>query len=206
MLVTFLMFSFVVLLFTLYLLITPIILSLKYNTSDKQSIAQIKLFPFKYKFVLKKDKKKPGVKKIFGFKRLKKPVKKFPFWKFLTEEYETAASIIVDLFHFVRRACKSPDRYYIDVSLKGGLGPPDLTGQLFGAVESLKPMLGESIALKYQPDYLSDTIQGDILAGVKLRFYKLLKEMLIFIWKLPKLKLIKIIRQFRKGDLNVKQA
>jgi len=192
--------------FTFYLLITPIIISLKYNTSNKKNIAQIKFFPFKYRFILKKDKKKPGIKIFFGFKRLKKPAKKFPFWKFLTEEYETAASIIVDLFNFVRRACKSPDRYYLDVSLKGGLGPPDLTGQLFGAVESLKPMLGESLAIKYKPDYMSETIQGDIIADIKLRFYKLLKEMLIFIWKLPKLKLIKIIRLYRKGDLNVKQA
>ena len=78
-------------------------------------------------------------------------------------------------------------------------GPPDLTGQLFGTVLSLQPVLGSSVSLAYRPDYLDDRMSGEVVAGATVRVYRLLSELLIFAWRLPKIRLLRLYQQLQKG-------
>jgi len=192
------------LLICLYLLLTPVILSLSLNTEGKRSTGRIKLFPFEYKFSSDKEKKAIKKKKAVKEKAIKKKKKaggkKIPIWQALLDEYDTAVAVVVDSFGFVGRLLKSAERYTLDVSLKGGLGSPDLTGQLYGIMESVKPVLSKSVRIAYQPDFLSESISinGNVTASCRIRIYDILKEVLIFIRELPKLKIIKIVRRLKK--------
>jgi len=197
----------ILLVICLYFLLIPVSLSLSYNTEGKRSIGRIKLFPFVYRFAFDKEKREAKKKKAVKDKIIKKKQKvgkkKIPVWQVLLYEYDTTIAVTVDFFRFAGRLLKSTERYTLDVSLKGGLGSPDLTGQLFGVLQSVEPMLGKSVRIAYQPDFLSESInvKGNVTAGVRIRTYNILKEVLIFIWELPKLKIIKIVRRLKKRRL-----
>ncbi len=197
----------ILLVICLYFLLTPVSLSLSYNTEGKRSIGRIKLFPFVYRFRFDKEKRETKKRKAVKDKIIKKKQKvgkkKIPVWQALLDEYDTTIAVTVVFFRFAGRLLKSTERHTLDVSLKGGLGSPDLTGQLFGVLRSVEPMLGKSIRIAYQPDFLSESINvnGNVTAGVRIRTYNILKEVLIFIWELPKLKIIKIVRKLKKRRL-----
>jgi len=197
----------ILLVICLYFLLIPVSLSLSYNTEGKRSIGRIKFFPFVYRFAFDKEKREAKKKKAVKDKIIKKKQKvgkkKIPVWQVLLYEYDTTIAVTVDFFRFAGRLLKSTERYTLDVSLKGGLGSPDLTGQLFGVLQSVEPMLGKSVRIAYQPDFLSESInvKGNVTAGVRIRTYNILKEVLIFAWELPKLKIIKIVRRLKKRRL-----
>lgn len=197
----------ILLVICLYFLLIPVSLSLSYNTEGKRSIGRIKFFPFVYRFAFDKEKREAKKKKAVKDKIIKKKQKvgkkKIPVWQVLLYEYDTTIAVTVDFFRFAGRLLKSTERYTLDVSLKGGMGSPDLTGQLFGVLQSVEPMLGKSVRIAYQPDFLSESInvKGNVTAGVRIRTYNILKEVLIFAWELPKLKIIKIVRRLKKRRL-----
>ena len=197
----------ILLVICLYFLLIPVSLSLSYNTEGKRSIGRIKFFPFVYRFAFDKEKREAKKKKAVKDKIIKKKQKvgkkKIPVWQVLLYEYDTTIAVTVDFFRFAGRLLKSTERYTLDVSLKGGMGSPDLTGQLFGVLQSVEPMLGKSVRIAYQPDFLSESInvKVNVTAGVRIRTYNILKEVLIFAWELPKLKIIKIVRRLKKRRL-----
>lgn len=190
-----------------YILFSPIAIYFALNFDDGFSgFAGIRLFPSGHKF-FKETKRKPvktkGVeiqlKKHHteqGRKTLRKLVEVFHI---SLDEWEILPKITINLLRLFRGILKSPDQYYLKISMAGGLGPPDLTGQLYGTVLSVRPVLGRSVSLDYRPDYLADNLSGEVVAGATVRAYRLLSAVIIFAWRLPKIRIIRIYHRLKKG-------
>jgi len=190
------------LLATVYLMLSPISIYLSFDVGGKRmKTAVIGIFPFKYSFKISREKKKPEAKTKKEKSKVKATGKKrkYSITPILVDEIETIFSVIGYVFRLIGGIIKSPDRYYLRVRLSGGLSAPDLTGQLYGGIESIKPVLGESVSISYRPDFLAESIEGDVTAGLVVRIITIVKQLLIFGWRLPKLRLIKIYRKMRKG-------
>jgi hypothetical protein len=189
-----------------YILFNPLNLKLAHDIESHKTTGRIKFFPFEHQFLLKRKKKKaPELepKKEVEAVSKKKKTGKLRFatiWRLLIDEYETLKKTLISCLYFISGILKSPDRYFLKINLAGGVGPPDLTGELFGVIQSIRPMLGNSISIDYHPDFTVEEIKGDLTAGIRVRIISVLKEILIFGWKLPKLKLIKIYRTNKKGE------
>jgi hypothetical protein len=190
-----------------YVLFSPIAIYFAFNFDDGfTSFAGVRLFPFAYKFLREKKRKpartrrmeirlkKPGTGQ--GRKTFRKVVKVFHV---SVDELEILQEITINLLKLLRGILKSPDQYYLNISMAGGLGPPDLTGQLYGAVLSVQPILGSSVSLTYRPDYLTENMSGEVVAGAIVRSYKLLSEMIIFAWRLPKIRIMRMYHRLKKG-------
>jgi hypothetical protein len=177
-----------------YVFANPVILSLHYDTGKKHTMARITFFPFDVKSRLG-NKKKPS-------SRFKREL----VIHFLKNEMDTVMIIIKELVNLFRKTVISPDKYYLNIHLRGGLGPPDLTGEVYGAIELLRPIFDKSVIILYQPDFTMDTFHGTVDASLKFRIIHILKELFLCAWKLPKLKLIKIIYKVKKGGKDVRYA
>jgi hypothetical protein len=185
----------------LYILITPMSLSLSYETRYRRIITSIKFPLFHFKKVSDKEKKKPKGRK----KETKTRITFQLLRQLLRDEFDTVSTVLAECAKFCGYLLKSPDRYHVNISLKGSPGPPDLAGAVYGAVELLRPVLGKSFTIQYQPDFTAESIEGNVSVGLEVRAIKIVKEIWICFWKLPKVKLIKIIRILRKGGKDVKQ-
>ena len=115
------------------------------------------------------------------------------------DEFEGLQKIIISVLKLLGGILASPDQYYLSISMAGGLGPPDLTGQLHGTILSVQPVLGSSVSLKYRPDYLDEKMSGEVVAGATVRAYRVLSEILVFAWRLPKIKTLRLYQQLKKG-------
>ncbi|MCD6161502.1 MAG: hypothetical protein J7K40_03695 [candidate division Zixibacteria bacterium] len=189
----------------LYLLFNPLILSFNFIIRDTFSGAvAVRFAPFEYKYVFskKKTETKKEIKEIAQREKTAKPIKrrkKISYLQIAINEFEIIKHVLLEVCKFIGRLLKFPDRYFLNISVQGSLGSPDMTGEAYGVIESIKPMLGESVSIAYQPDFLSGSLSASIIAGMETRVSCLIKEMLIFTWKLPKLGIIRIIRKLRKG-------
>jgi hypothetical protein len=190
-----------------YILVSPISVFLSFKFGDGVSgFAGVKLFTFEYK--LFKDTTRKSVrtrtvevdhKKSFtekGRKALDSAVRVFHV---AANEFKLLQNITVNLLKLLKGILKSPDQYYLKVSMAGGLGPPDLTGQLYGTILSAQPVLGRSVSLAYRPDFLGDKMRGEVVAGAKVRACRLLSEILVFVWRLPKIRTLRLYLQLKKG-------
>ena len=115
------------------------------------------------------------------------------------EELKIMQEVISNLLKLFRGILKSSDHYYLKISMAGGLGPPDLTGQLHGTVLSVQPILGRSVSVDYRPDYLADKMSGEVVVGAIVRSYRLLSEIILFVWRLPKIRIIRTYHRLKKG-------
>ena len=184
-----------------YILFSPITIYFALHFDDGFSgFARVRLFPFAYKF-FKETKRKP-----LRTKGVEAKLKKFrtdrnvaEVFHIALDELEIIQKVINNLVKLFRGILKSPDQYYLKISMAGGLGPPDLTGQLYGTILSVRPVLSRSVSLDYRPDYLADNLSGEVVAGAIVRAYRLLSEMIIFAWRLPKIKIIRIYHRLKKG-------
>ena len=184
-----------------YILLSPISIYINYDFDGENLIsAGIRLYPFDYKF--KTGQKKEIQAKAKKFKAIAKEKKQprkrgIDFISLIIDEFDVLIDIIADLFALIIGILISPDRFFGKVNLGGGLGAPDFTGQLFGGIQMIKPALGDSISITYRPDFLAESLSGQATFGLVVRTYNILKELLIFIWRLPKLRLIKIYRKMK---------
>jgi hypothetical protein len=187
-----------------YILISPISVYFGFIFGDGLSgFAGVRIFPFEFrshkdvtrKPVRTKTKdKKSRIQK--GRKTLNSAVELFHI---AVDEWEILHKITVSLLKLLRGILQSPDQYYLSISMAGGLGPPDLTGQLHGTILSVQPVLGSSVSLKYSPDYLDEKMSGEVVAGATVRAYRLLSEILVFAWTLPKIRTLRLYHKLRKG-------
>jgi len=184
-----------------YLLLSPISIYICYDFDKKNlTSAGISIYPFAYKFkVGAKTETQAKPKKLKSVKlKIKQPKKRGPnFMLLLFNEFDLIKEVLADVFALLIRLVKSPHRYFAYINLGGGLGTPDLTGQLYGGLEMIKPVLGNSVSIKYRPDFLAESLTGQATLGLAVRLGNILKELLIFVWRLPKLRLIKIYRKMK---------
>ena len=151
-----------------YILFSPIAIYFALNFDGGFSgFAGVRLFPSADKF-FKETKRKPlrtkGVeiklKKLItrqGRRTLRKVAE---VSHISLDEWRIFQKITINLLKLFRGVLKSPDQYYLKISMTGGVGPPDLTGQLYGTVLSVRPVLAHSVSLDYRPDYLADNLSG----------------------------------------------
>jgi hypothetical protein len=190
-----------------YILVAPISIYLGFNFGDGLSgFAGVKLFPFEHKFFRDTTRKPVRTKEVEIVHKKSRVAKGRNALNWVVEvfhlavdELEILQKITLNLLKLFRGILESLDEYYLKISMAGGLGPPDLTGQLYGTILSVQPVLGSSVSLAYRPDYLDDKVNGEVIAGATVRAYRLVREMLIFAWRLPKIRTVRLYRQLKKG-------
>ena len=190
-----------------YILFSPISIHLGFTFDHGFSgFVRVRLFPFEYDSSrdtvqnaartksVETRHKKSGIEK--GRKALNAVVE---LLRVSVDESETLHKVALDLVRLIKGILKSTDQHYLKLSMAGGLGPPDLTGHLYGTILSVQPLLGSSVSLAYRPDYLADHMSGEVVAGAMVRAYRLLSDMLIFAWRVPKVKIIRLYFILKKG-------
>jgi hypothetical protein len=193
-----------------YLLFVPIFIEANYLIGGKGRIT-VAFFPFRIR--LKPGKKKAKTKskpdrETLERQQLKKKKRKqagFDFKDLFRTEYPTIKRVVVVAAKLIMGLVKVPN-YRLRIELAGGLSEPDETGYLYGLVCSLRPILGRSIKLDYRPDFQGEELTGEIKGRVKIRIGSMAKELLLFLHRLPKLKLIKIYLKTRKGGKDGRQT
>jgi hypothetical protein len=129
-------------------------------------------------------------------------LKKIDFVFLLSNEYITVKQVIFFSFRFAKALIESK-HHYINISLHGGFGSPDITGIVLGAVETVKPAFGKNTKIVYYPDMISQSINVKLNAQSKIRIYSLLAETLPLIVSLPIFNIAKILIKIKKGEYNV---
>ena len=190
-----------------YILASPISIYFSFTFGDGFSgSASVKLFPFEHRFFRSTTRKAARTKGV-EIEHKKSRVEKgrdalnsaVEIFHIVVDELELLQNITINLLRLLRGILRSPDRYYLKISMAGGLGPPDLTGQLYGTILSVQPVLGSSFSLTYRPNYLAEEMSGQVVAGTVVRAYRLVSELLIFAWRLPKIRTIRLYQQLKKG-------
>ncbi len=190
-----------------YILVSPMSIYFGFTFGDGFSgFATVKLFPFEHTFFRSTTGKAARTKGV-EIEHKKSRVEKgrnalnsaVGIFHIVVDELELLQNITINLLKLLRGILRSPDHYYLKISMEGGLGPPDLTGQLYGTILSVQPVLGSSVSLKYWPDYLAEEMNGQFVAGTVVRAYRLVSELLIFAWRLPKIRTLRLYQQLKKG-------
>ena len=182
-----LMISETILIFAIfYILIVPVIVSFTLDSSLSRNL-RIKIFPFDLRIERNRNIAK---------------LKKIDFVFLLSNEYMVVKQVICFCLRFTK-ALMASKHHYINISLQGGFGSPDITGIVLGAIETVKPAFGKNTTIVYSPDMIAQSINVKLNAQSKIRIYRLLAEALPLIFSLPMLKISKIFIKIKKGEYNV---
>jgi hypothetical protein len=189
-----------------YLLFIPITLRLNILIGDKISaVSAVKIFPFERKFITgkpKKEKKEPERLIKSEMKVEAEPEKKLENKFKLPRLTRTDLAIIFNVFgetmKLIGRLFRSP-HYFLRADIGGGAEYPDVTGELYGAYQALRPVLPGSISIIYNPDFAAEKFSGTVEVGLVIRIFRLLWETLIFVFRLPIIRMIKLYRKLKKG-------
>jgi len=200
----------VVLLLIIYLLLIPIACDVAYNIQNRRfKRLTVIIYPLLFSYNAKIEKNLITDKKISEVSAqetkkttisIKPPSNKSANgWRYnLLLEFDLVVEIVKLSFRLLKGILQAPS-YRLNISLTGGLSEPDITGSLYGGVCAVSPLLGRFIRLNYLPDFAAQSLGGDITGQAIVRPYKLIKELLLFGWRLPKLRLIKVYLRGRKG-------
>lgn len=169
-----------------YVFIAPVVISISLDSSLSGDL-RIKIFPFDLRI-----EKNRYVEKL----------KEVDFLFLLSNEHIAVKQVIVFCFRFVKALIASK-YHYINISLQGGFGSPDITGIVFGAIETARPAFGKNTTIAYYPDMISQTMNVKLDAQSTVRIYRFLAEILPLIFSLPMLKAARIFIKIIKGDYNV---
>lgn len=102
-----------------------------------------------------------------------------------------------ELLRLIGRLFRAPD-YYLQVRIVGGSEEPDITGQIFGAYMSVRPMLPQAVSIDYRPDFVMGAFNGELKCGLSVRIFNIVKELVVFIFRIPIIKLIKLYRKLKR--------
>jgi len=185
----------------IYLLCVPVYFEIGYNIDQKElESCSFKLYPFSYRIKPKIGPDNGSAKQSDQGKQKTKRKKKIriSYVQLIRDELGTLRQVASNSVKFIQRIVISPD-YYLNVSLTGGFTEPHITGWFYGSVCAIQPMLGKSIRLFYAPDFTKDSLNGKVRGRLAVRLYSIIGEVLIFLWRLPKLRLLRIYFKSRKG-------
>ena len=156
-----------------------------------------KIYKLKTKYAGDQDKKGWII-------RMKSPsAKSFFHWlQIIVRERQTFRITRAAFTNLAKRIIFPADRHYLKIDLRGGLSSPDLTGQLYGFFQSFRSIPYSFISLSYRPDFMEDRLRGTIEAGTVIKIYEIFCYLIIFIWYLPKVKLINAYYNYRKEPDN----
>ena len=90
--------------------------------------------------------------------------------------------------------------------IEAGFEEPDVTGQVFGFYQAaLAAAPGVVGRVRYTPVWTEAAFSGAMRISVALPLYKLLWQTLVLAWRLPIIRIIKLVRGNRKGVPDVEQ-
>lgn len=174
-------------LFFAYIIIVPVIISFSLDSSLSSDL-RIKLFPFDLN--IQKNGKKIKRRKI-------------DFVALIFNEFRIVKHIVCFCLRFSKSLMRH--RYhYVNVSLRGGFGSPDITGIVSGAIQAVQPALGKKITIVYYPDMMAQSINLNLNAQTEIRIYSVLAETLPLVFNLPILNIAKIFNKLKKGEYYVR--
>ncbi len=184
----------------IYLLCVPVYFEIGYSIEQRElEIAFIKLYPFSYRIRPENRPDKRSARQSDREKQKTKRKKRFRVnYMQLITDFTTLRQVASNAMKFIRGIVISPD-YYLNVNLTGGFTEPHITGWFYGGVCAIQPILGNSIKLFYSTDFTKESLNGKITGRLAVRLYSIIQEMLIFFWRLPKLRLLQIYFKSRKG-------
>ncbi|OGC96119.1 MAG: hypothetical protein A2W25_12490 [candidate division Zixibacteria bacterium RBG_16_53_22] len=193
----------VLLLLSFYLLFIPVTIQLTVLINEKiTASSSVRAFPFKRLLYPrtpkpgktpkppKKKKEKSEEESQLGRK------KRFDFSVLNRSDIGMLLGMAGEVLKLLGRLLKSPD-YFLVADLAGGTEEPDITGQLYGAYHAIRPNLPTAIRISYAPDYLAGRINGNISCGLVVTVIGLVKELVIIIYRLPKIRLFKLYRKLK---------
>jgi hypothetical protein len=172
-----------------YILIVHVFISFSVDSSLSRDL-RIKFFPFHIRI--------DGTKRKNGKKR-----KKIAFERLLFDEFKTVKQVFGVFWKFVKALFKSK-HHYLNISLQGGFGSPDITGIVLGTIEAVKPAFGNRVTIVYYPDMMAQSVSGNLNIQTVVRIYSVLAEALPLIFRLPILKILKIFIKITKGEYNAR--
>ena len=170
-----------------YILIVHVFISFSVDSSLSRDL-RIKFFPFHIRI--------DGTKRKNGKKR-----KKIAFERLLFDEFKTVKQVFGVFWKFVKALFKSK-HHYLNISLQGGFGSPDITGIVLGTIEAAKPAFGDRVTIVYYPDMMAQSVSGNLNIQAAVRMYSVLAEALLLIVRLPIIKILKIFIKITKGEYN----
>lgn len=149
---------------------------------------RIKIIPFNFRFVKSGEK----LKKI-----------KIDFVTLLFNECNVVKQILCSCSRFAKSLI-GYKHHYVTISLRGGFGSPDITGIVWGAIQTVQPVLGEKVAIVYYPDMITQSVNLNLSVQTEFRIYSILTDALILVFSLPILKIARIFIQIKKGGCCVR--
>jgi hypothetical protein len=181
-----------------YILYAPISFETRGSSQATQKpISRIRIFPF-FRFTLKSgnvsEPKKPKPGKI----KSDKP-KNNGLFKHLLSDWDILLSLIFNSLRLISGLFRSPDKVVFDIELSGGFEQPHLTGEIFGIICAVKPVLPNFIKIDYQPDFSGESsiiINYDISLTIHLA--AIFGELCKFIFRLPISSILRNIWNYRK--------
>jgi len=195
-----------------FTMMVPISIHFSLNIDTQLSATVgVRFLWFKYYFAKRKIIYKSTIKhvdnrleKIWTVRMKSSLVKSLFDWlPMIVRERQTFRRTLTAFANFAETIILSEDRLYIKINLTGGLSSPDLTGQLYGLVQSCKTIPYDFLSLSYHPNLMEDKLRGTIVAGTVFRIYEIINQLVLFIWRLPKMKLIIVYYNYRKETDNV---
>jgi hypothetical protein len=182
-----------------YVLFTPISFEIYNNGSaGEKPKARIRIFPFPF-IVLSSDAKS-GKKAVLTKEPKIKPKRtnKGNLIGYLLSNWDLLEIIIINFFRLLIGLIKCPDRYFFNIDLYGGLSQPHLTGQLYGALCAITPILPESANIRYYPDFSDESIRADFRINITIHLAAILSEIIKFLCRLPVMRIAKLVWMYRK--------
>jgi len=194
-----------------YLLLAPIKLSLEYpfDKSAGRSV-RVAIFPFKFKWpiiskdsVSRNDRAKPKKAPVRARKK-KTSISTGQFLRLLIDEFDLIMQSGRSAISLISSLIKSPRQFQLRISMHGDFASPDISGMIYGWSMALNHLLGDSASIIFRPDFADRPLRVGVSGGFEIRIWSVVKEVLIFIWTLPKLRLLKAFWRVKKGARDVK--
>lgn len=187
--------------FFLYALFTPITIEASnISSGEKKTVIRFKIFPFD--FVVPSGRAKTGKRKgeIKSAQKSEKTGKKSGLFSYIFFDLELTRQIAVEMIRFCYRLIRCPYKYYLQLSLRGGFTEPHLTGQLYGIICAVGPILPESIRISYAPDFIDDSIRATYHFGLKFYLAAVFIELFRLLFRLPLIRIVRKIWEYRKEN------
>ncbi len=185
-----------------YLLFTPVSirLAIKFDESVA-AVPELRIFPFKYK--IRKTPSGEEPEEPTKEKRVKTAKVKggLDFSRLNRADMSIIFKLLMEILRYLGRSVKAP-KYFLKAEIAGGAAEPDVTGELYGAYQALRYVLPSAVSVSYSPDFTAEKFSGRVEVGLAFRLSRILRETLVFVFRLPIIKLIRLYRKLRIGGKN----
>ena len=87
--------------------------------------------------------------------------------------------------------------------IRGGFDTPDVTGQVYGCYQAaLAAVPAVAGRIRYTPDWTGASFAATMRLRASLPMYRLAWSTLVLLWELPIVKIVRLVRNDRKGVRN----